>query len=179
MSYTFDSFLTTDQKLAHLKEWIAAAHAASADGSETPESEQHAERLRLLRLWHRLVQVQEDLAASKADLSNPTPLDDEMQEDWCRAARLELRIAGLRERLATIQRSPLPWYYRPHLVEEKIARFTQRLRSARRALSRSTEYKANNDYCATPCLEWNEHGQACCKDAPCLPCRANAVYESR
>ena len=76
------------QKLAHIKEWIVASEALvreTAPGGPRAHQDQHsmeAERLRMLQQWQRLVEVEEELAASKADIDDPDPLGDQTQEAW-------------------------------------------------------------------------------------------------
>lgn len=133
MTYTFDSQLTTHQKHAHLQEWIASSEHVVADaapGGSNPDEVRHTreeERLHMLRLWQRLVEVEEELADSKADTGDPDSRGDDMQEAWCRLTRLQLRLGGVDLQLRAEQAKAAP-------SEARIERLRQRMHDLFRRL---------------------------------------------
>lgn len=169
--YTFDDQLTTDQKLAHLNEWIAASEAAVAstapDGSRS-NTEQHAEqkeRLRFLEDWKHLIQVEEELALSKADLDDPDPLGDDLQEAWCRQVRVQLRVAGIEARIREEKSKRHPSPTRIVRLRKRIAALKERIA----AVEEETESHAYGMIAQT-FADFECEGAGCTADNPCPPC---------
>ncbi|AMY09607.1 hypothetical protein LuPra_02826 [Luteitalea pratensis] len=169
--YTFNDQLTTDQKLALLDEWIAGTMKAVADSApdgDHPDAEKHGEaceRQRMLGQWVNLVQVERELAASQADLDDPDPDGDAMQEAWCRRTRLMLKVAGIEVQLRAERRKQSP-------DADRIARLRARSKGLYRKLSTAHEQaqgfalaETARAFAGLEC-----EGEGCTEAQPCAPC---------
>ena len=172
--YTFSDQLTTDQKLAHIKEWIAASEARvkeTAPSGPRPHQatyKDEAERLRMLEEWHHLVLVEEELVVSKAD--GDDPFGDQVQEAWCRMTRLQLRIAGIRLQLRAEQAKPRP-------STARIERLRTRMTALADRLSRVQGHAESRAYsmAAETFAEFECEGEGCTEEEPCTPCACRAA----
>ena len=176
--YTFDDQLTTDQKLTHIKEWIAASEAVvrdTAPGGPFAHEDRHsmeAERLRMLQTWQRLVEVEEELAASKADLDDPDPLGDQTQEAWCRMTRLMLKVAGVHVLLEEEKTKKHP---SPERIERLRARRTALFKKLFIAQEEAESHAITEMAIGLAVVDCEEAG--CTEAKPCPPCACRMALE--
>jgi hypothetical protein len=175
--YSFDQQLTTDQKIALLDEWLDGAKgalSALAPDGLYPDPEQYrwqASHIESLQTWRRLVEVEEELAASRADTLDPDPEGDRMQEAWCRMARLMLKVASVHVRLRAEKSKPAP-------DAERIGRLSTRSNALFKKLFIAQETTAGFALLdAAQSLDYFEceGGDSCSAVNPCASCASRAA----
>jgi hypothetical protein len=167
--YTFDAQLTTEQKLAHITEWIAAASEAVADSAPDgahPDSRRHAdesERQRMLIDWHKLLEVERQLSDAEFDLEEADAYDT--KAGWCEVIRLKLKVAGVQMRLREERRKQWPNDRRIARLEERSIALCARLFAAKEQTERTERPELAYIFGDCPC-----EGEGCTEDEPCPPC---------